>query len=116
MPSRVLLQVVVEKAKQRIPMSFSTMTSKARMETKRCTRRKITLRVKAALNLIVARGADYGDEFKENSVCVEQIHNNAPPGSPWPTMKFNENEAKSMRRNWILQGLSSSLLDSQIPF
>jgi hypothetical protein len=108
-PKGPLLQVAAKKARQRIPMSFFTITSKARMGTKRCTRRIITLRVKAALNLIVTRGAYYGDESKKNSGCVEEIHAQSPPG--FPVMKFDENEAKSMGRNWILQGAFASLLD-----
>jgi len=96
-PKGSLLQVAAEKSRRRVPMSFFTMTSKARMGSKRCTRRTITLRVKAALNFIVARGAYYGDESKKNSGYVEETRTTA--------MKFDENEAESMGREWILQGL-----------
>ena len=109
-PKGPLLQVAAEKAKRRVPMSFFTITSKARMGAKRCTRRTITLRVKAALNLIVTRGAYYGDESKKNTGYVEEI--DAPPGSQ--VMKFDEHEAESMGKKWILQGVFSSLLDPPV--
>lgn len=105
-PKGPLLQVAAEKARRRVPMSFFTITSKVRMGTKRCTRRTIILRVKAALNFIVARGAYYGDESKKNSGYVEEISTTGPPGRS--VMKFDENEAESMGRKWILQGLFSS--------
>jgi hypothetical protein len=109
-PKGPLLKVAAEKAKQRVPMSFFTITSKARMGAKRFTRRIITLRVKAALNLIVTRGAYYGEESKKNSGWVEEPpaespNSEIPPaGSAQPTMKFDDDEARSMGRKWILQG------------
>lgn len=109
MPKGPLLQVAAEKARQRVPMSYFTATSKARMGAKRHVRRTITLRVKAALNLIVTRGAFY-DGVPKNSGHVEGNCVESPPTAT--ALKFDENEAISMGRKWILQGL---LLASWIP-
>ena len=106
-PKGPLLDVVaVKRALQRVPMSFFTATSKARMGAKRCTRRIITLRVKAALNLIVTRGAYYGEASEKNAGYVGEVCDES--GRALPTMKFDKEEAVSMGRTWILQGLFSN--------
>lgn len=106
-PRGPLLSVVaVKRALQRVPMSFFTATSKARMGAKRCTRRIITLRVKAALNLIVTRGAYYGEESKKNAGYAREVRDESDRALP--TMKFDQDEAVSMGRTWILQGLFSN--------
>ncbi len=108
LPSDNLLGVALKRAQRRVPMSFFITTSKARMGALRCTRRIITLRIKAALNLIVSRGAYYDEERvatkKEisSSDAVEPEHC-SKNGQP-PVMQFNKEEAVSMGRKWILQG------------
>lgn len=110
-PSENLLGVALKRAQRRVPMSFFITTSKARMGALRCTRRIITLRIKAALNLIVTRGAYYVDERmptrrKISSSDAEKRKDNlknATESQP-PVMQFNKEEAVSMGRRWILQG------------
>ena len=111
LPSEKLLGVALQRAQRRVPMSFFIITSKARMGALRCTRRIITLRVKAALNLIVTRGAYYDDERmatrKEMSSSDAEKRKgdlkNTTESQP-PVMQFNKEEAVSMGRRWILQG------------
>jgi len=99
-PSAFLLKVAMEKAKRRVPMSFFTTTSKAKMGALRCTRRAITLRIKAALNLIVTKGAYYGSKENKNGGCIESTGEI----KDFSVMKFDDEEARSMGRKWVLQG------------
>lgn len=76
-----------KKLARRIPMSYLTATSRERMGNKTHMRRRITTRIKTALNLIVARGA-YMDQ------------SNIQP----PRLKFDNEEASVMGEKWIMQG------------
>lgn len=98
-PSALLLKIATEKAKRRVPMSFFTTTSKAKMGALRCTRRAITLRIKAALNLIVTKGAYYGSKDKKNGGYIEESTGDVKDSS---IMKFDDEETGS--RKWVLQG------------
>ena len=98
-PTGPLLKLAWKKAQRRIPMSSFTVTSKARMGSLRCTRRIITLRMKAALNMIVTRGAYFGDRATRNYGIVEEA-----PGvrdTPSRSMMFDEED---VGRKWVMQG------------
>jgi hypothetical protein len=103
-PPTALLKVAMEKAKRRVPMSFFTTTSKAKMGALRCTRRAITLRIKAALNLIVTKGAYYGSKDNKDGGYIESTGDIKDSS----IMKFDDEETRSMGRKWVLQGSVSA--------
>lgn len=109
MPSTELLRAATEKAKRRVPMSFFTATSKAKMGALRCTRRAITLRIKAALNLIVTKGAFCGDKDRKNAGYMDDIEAPSMSTNPSSIIKFDGEETKAMGRKWVLQGSLSVL-------
>jgi len=98
-PQGVLKDLALKKLALRVPMSYLTATSKERMGSKRYMRRRITTRIKTALNLIVTRGA-YVDqnEIQHGTAGSEIKHNPSPP------LKFDNEEASLMGEKWIMQG------------
>ena len=84
-----------KKLARRIPMSYLTATSKERMGNKTHMRRRITTRIKTALNLIVTRGA-YEDQ---SNIQI-------------PRLKFDNEEASIMGERWIMQGMVYRCNDS----
>ncbi|KAF8797564.1 hypothetical protein BYT27DRAFT_7152515 [Phlegmacium glaucopus] len=98
-PQGALKDLALKKLALRIPMSYLTATSKERMGSKRYMRRRITTRIKTALNLIVARGAyvDQNEVQKGTGQLKEDM---------LPRLKFDNEEASLMGRKWIMQGWS----------
>jgi hypothetical protein len=100
-PQGPLKDLAMKKLAFRIPMSYLTATSKERMGPKTHMRRRVTTRVKTALNLIVTRGA-YVDQ--------NEIQNGAGQPKeefkhiPSPRLKFDNEEASLMGEKWIMQG------------
>ena len=96
-PRGAIKDLALKKLARRIPMSYLTATSKDRMGPKTHMRRRITTRIKTALNLIVTRGA-YVDQSEIQNGAGSQ--NNGP----LPHLKFDNEEASRMGEKWIMQG------------
>ena len=99
-PQGALKDLALKKLALRIPMSYLTATSKERMGSKRYMRRRITTRIKTALNLIVTRGAyvDQNEAGQLKEDALEVKHNSLPH------LKFDNEEASVMGEKWIMQG------------
>ncbi|KDR77154.1 hypothetical protein GALMADRAFT_246388 [Galerina marginata CBS 339.88] len=80
-PQGALLDLALERAARRVPMSLHISTSKKRMGQFRYMRRHIEKRIRAAINMIVTKGA----------------HTSGPD----ETIQFDANDAG---RKWVLQG------------
>ncbi|CAA7266251.1 unnamed protein product [Cyclocybe aegerita] len=107
-PKGRLLDIARKRAMRRVPMSYLTATSKARMGAKRYTRCQITRRMKVASNLIVTRGAYFGEPaLKNEGPAKEDVKTLGVGIKPKRVvMRFDQEEAKSMGRKWIMQGWS----------
>ncbi|KAJ3502725.1 hypothetical protein NLJ89_g8753 [Agrocybe chaxingu] len=107
-PKGPLLDIARKRAMRRVPMSYLTATSKARMGAKRYTRCQITRHMKVALNLIVTRGAYFGDPaLRNDGPAKEDVKPLGAEIKPkHVVMRFDEEEARSMGRKWIMQGWS----------
>lgn len=101
-----LFELHVRKAQRRVPMSMLAATSKAKMGTLRSQRRTNVLRIKAALNLIVCRGAYFGDPSTKNQAFTpsKTAFDQASPEAQ-PVIQFNDEDSG---RQWCMQGLSVS--------
>ena len=108
MPRGALKDLALKKLSLRIPMSYLTATSKDRMGAKRHMRRRITTRIKTALNLIVTRGA-YVDqnEIQDETGQLE--------GKPLSHLKFDSEEASLMGEKWIMQGTGLPIFLISLP-
>ena len=103
-PQGALMDLAVKKLALRIPMSYITATSKERMGPKRYMRRRITTRIKTALNLIVTRGAYVAQSEIQNG--AGQLKEDEPEikYNPLPRLNFDNEEASLMGEKWIMQG------------
>lgn len=106
-PKGALKDLALKKMSLRIPMSYLTATSKERMGPKRYMRRKVTTRIKTALNLIVTRGA-YVDqsEIRNGTDQMMKEDESETTHNPLLHLKFNDEEASLMGEKWIMQGWS----------
>lgn len=93
-----------KKLARRIPMSYLTATSKERMGSKRYMRRRITTRIKTALNLIVTRGAYVDQTEIQNGTGQLKEDGSEIRHNPSPCLKFDNEEASVMGEKWIMQG------------
>lgn len=106
-PQGALKDLALKKLARRVPMSYLTATSKERMGAKTHMRRRITTRIKTALNLIVTRGA-YADPSEiQNKASQPKEDESEIKQDPLvlPTLKFDNEEASLMGEKWIMQGM-----------
>ena len=103
-PQGTLKDLALKKLALRIPMSYLTATSKERMGHKTHMRRRITTRIKTALNLIVTRGAYVDQNGIQNASCQLKEGESEIKLSPLPCLKFDNEEASCMGQKWIMQG------------
>lgn len=103
-PKGALKDLALKKLALRIPMSYLTATSKERMGPKRYMRRRITTRIKTALNLIVARGAYVDQSEIQNGTGQLKEDKSEIKQKPLPPLKFDNEEASLMGKKWIMQG------------
>ncbi|KAF8153014.1 hypothetical protein B0H34DRAFT_721836 [Crassisporium funariophilum] len=104
-----LRTLALRKLSLRVPMSYLTATSKDRMGPKRHMRRRITTRIKTALNLIVSRGAYVETITSQSAKGSHHAIEGGKAGTERqlvPRMKFSAEEAKGMGTKWIMQGWS----------
>ena len=103
-PRGAIKDLVLKKLARRIPMSYITATSKERMGQKTHMRRRVTTRIKTALNLIMTRGAyvDQSEIQKEAGQLNED--ESETKQNPFPLLKFDNEEASLMGEKWIMQG------------
>ena len=101
-----LKDLALKKLARRIPMSYLTSTSKERMGSKAHMRRRITTRIKTALNLIVTRGAYVDQRGTQNEAGQLKKDESEIKHDPLPHLKFDNEEAGE---KWIMQGTSLPL-------
>ncbi|TFK32088.1 hypothetical protein BDQ12DRAFT_693016 [Crucibulum laeve] len=85
--------------KMHVPMSYLNATSKKRTSKVRVVRAGITRRIKAALLMIVTRGAT---DFDPSSVREKETQDKK--GKKKPILYGDEDEAKQEGAHWILPG------------
>ena len=103
-PQGALKELALKKLALRIPMSYLTATSKERMGSKRYMRRRITTRIKTALNLIVTRGAYVNQSEIQNGADQLNEDRSKSNHKPLLPLKFDNEEASLMGEKWIMQG------------
>ena len=103
-PRGALKDLTLKKLALRIPMSYITATSKERMGQKTHMRRRVTTRIKTALNLIVARGAYVDQSEIQNGAGQVKGDESEIKQNPLPGLKFDNEEASLMGEKWIMQG------------
>jgi hypothetical protein len=103
-PQGPLKDLAMKKLAFRIPMSYLTATSKERMGQKRHMRRRVTTRIKTALNLIVTRGAYVDQNETQNGAGQPKEDESEIEHIPSPRLKFDNEEASLMGEKWIVQG------------
>ena len=103
-PHGEIKDLKLKKLARRIPMSYLTATSKERMGHKTHMRRRIATRVKTALNLIVTRGAYVDQSENVQKKGASQLKEDEITHDTSLHLSFDNEEAKHMGKNWIMQG------------